>query len=34
MAEARLTMLAIDLEAAAESPEGPARFRATGKRID
>ena len=34
MAEARLTMLAIDLEAAAASAEGPARFRATGKRID
>ncbi len=34
MAEARLTMLAVDLEAAAGSPVGPARFRATGKRID
>ena len=34
MAEARLTMLAVDLEAAAGSEVGPARFRATGKRID
>jgi DNA topoisomerase-1 len=34
MAEARLTMLAVDLEAAATSPEGPALFRASGKRID
>ena len=32
MADARLTMLAIDLEVA--GPSGPASFRATGKRID
>ena len=34
MADAKLTMLAVDLEAAAGSPEGPALFRASGKRID
>ncbi|MFN9618855.1 MAG: type I DNA topoisomerase [Synechococcaceae cyanobacterium] len=34
MAEAKLTMLAVDLEAAAASEDGPALFRATGKRID
>ncbi len=34
MADARLTMLAVDLEAAAASPTGPALFRASGKRID
>jgi DNA topoisomerase-1 len=34
MADARLTMLAVDLEAAAASAEGPALFRASGKRID
>ncbi len=34
MAEAKLTMLAVDLEAAAASEHGPALFRATGKRID
>ncbi|MEB3350968.1 MAG: type I DNA topoisomerase [Cyanobacteriota bacterium] len=34
MADARLTMLAVDLEAAAASPLGPALFRASGKRID
>jgi len=33
MADAKLTMLAVDLEAAA-SPVGPASFRASGKRID
>jgi DNA topoisomerase-1 len=34
MADAKLTMLAVDLEAAAGSAEGPASFRASGKRID
>ncbi|MEI6029725.1 MAG: type I DNA topoisomerase [Synechococcaceae cyanobacterium ELA739] len=34
MADARLTMLAVDLEAAAGSATGPALFRASGKRID
>jgi DNA topoisomerase-1 len=34
MADARLTMLAVDLEAAAASASGPAIFRASGKRID
>ena len=34
MADAKLTMLAVDLEAAAGSAEGPATFRASGKRID
>ncbi len=34
MADARLTMLAVDLEAAAASASGPATFRASGKRID
>jgi DNA topoisomerase I len=34
MADARLTMLAVDLEAAAGSAAGPALFRASGKRID
>jgi DNA topoisomerase-1 len=34
MADARLTMLAVDLEAAAGSAVGPASFRASGKRID
>jgi DNA topoisomerase-1 len=34
MAEARLTMLAVDLEAAAADAAGPALFRASGKRID
>jgi DNA topoisomerase-1 len=34
MADAKLTMLAVDLEAAAGSAEGPALFRASGKRID
>lgn len=34
MADARLTMLAVDLEAAAGRAEGPATFRASGKRID
>ena len=34
MADARLTMLAVDLEAAAVSASGPATFRASGKRID
>jgi DNA topoisomerase-1 len=34
MADARLTMLAVDLETATQSPLGPARFRASGKRID
>ena len=34
MADARLTMLAVDLEAAAASASGPALFRASGKRID
>ena len=34
MADAKLTMLAVDLEAAAGSAVGPATFRATGKRID
>jgi DNA topoisomerase-1 len=34
MAEARLTMLAVDLEAAAANGAGPALFRASGKRID
>ena len=34
MADAKLTMLAVDLEAAAASPVGPASFRASGKRID
>ncbi len=34
MADARLTMLAVDLEAAAASSSGPAIFRASGKRID
>ena len=34
MADARLTLLAVDLEAAAASAEGPAHFRASGKRID
>ena len=34
MADAKLTMLAVDLEAAAGSAVGPASFRASGKRID
>ncbi len=34
MADAKLTMVAVDLEAAAGSAEGPATFRASGKRID
>ncbi|MFM7087005.1 MAG: type I DNA topoisomerase [Cyanobium sp.] len=34
MADARLTMLAVDLEAGGGSPLGPATFRASGKRID
>jgi DNA topoisomerase-1 len=34
MADARLTMLAVDLEAASGSATGPALFRASGKRID
>ncbi len=34
MAEARLTMLAVDLEAASADAAGPALFRASGKRID
>ncbi|MEB3200423.1 MAG: type I DNA topoisomerase [Synechococcaceae cyanobacterium] len=34
MADARLTMLSVDLEAATGSSLGPARFRASGKRID
>jgi len=34
MADARLTMLAVDLEAAVGSATGPALFRASGKRID
>jgi DNA topoisomerase-1 len=34
MADARLTMLAVDLEAASDSSLGPATFRASGKRID
>lgn len=34
MADAKLTMLAVDLEAATGRAEGPATFRASGKRID